>query len=219
MTQCFTSSGAHSAQPSPTLKQLVAQACQYPPGSIGRQEKLNQIIFEIQRSKKIWVDSRIRHEDYEDALQAAWIKFCQKISEYDPTKGEVIDWFNGILKNKLLNARSQINKEQSRRVSTPPDKPDPIGIVPAPKTSSEMLEDTLEWIERDSESLSKLHVRDCPHINCRMLLLRRLPPDEMTWDNLAKELSKPIGTITAFYQRKCYPCLIAFAKKQGYIKP
>ncbi|BAZ13733.1 hypothetical protein NIES4071_55730 [Calothrix sp. NIES-4071] len=219
MTQCSTSSSSHPAQPNPMLKQLVAQACQYPPGSMGRQEKLNQIIFEIQSSKKIWIDSRIYHEDYEDALQTAWINFCQKISDYDPTKGEVIDWFNGILKNKLKNAYSQIKKEQSRRVIPPDDGSDPIGILPDSKTSSPMLEDTLEWIERDGESLSKLHVRNCPNINCKMLLLRRLPPEETTWENLAKEFSTSIGTITSFYQRKCYPCLLAFAKEQGYINP
>lgn len=200
------------------LQQLIAEACQHKSGSWERQKKLNEIVFEIQRSKKIWKDSSVCAEDYEDALQATWILFCKKIGDYDPTKGEVIHWFNGILKNQLKKIRSFNHKEQERRVFKSEEEFDLIENLPASKTPIPILEDTLKWIKSD-EKLSKIHLRNRPNITCKILLLRRLPPEETTWEKLAAEFSVSMGTLSCFYQRKCYPYLLEFAKQQGYINP
>ena len=53
--------------------ELVAQACQYLPGSLGRARFLDKLIREIVKSGQLWKENA---PYYEEALQKTWTLRC-----------------------------------------------------------------------------------------------------------------------------------------------
>lgn len=199
------------------LSQIVEAACEHPSGSLKRQQLLNYLVYQMQQSGKIWSGwGSVDDEDYEEALQQTWLWFCQNISKYNPTKASVITWFNINLKYTLQDVYIKKKKELATKETNFDQELDPIDILPASEEPPRILEQTLQWIETEKQ-LSNIHLCKCPQINCQILLLHRLSPQEKTWQALAQELGVKIGTLTSFYSRKCLPCLLAYGKAQGYI--
>ena len=203
------------------LGQLATEISQYPHGSLKRQQLLNQLIYQMQRSGKIWFGGDIIPQYYEDALQQTWFWFCKNIHKYDASQANVMTWFNAHLKFRLLDIRQEIAKEKKTRVKKSKNEEsnpiDPVDNLPAPNKPQPILEETLEWIETQGGELRSLHVRACPHINCQVLLQHKLPPNEKTWRELAEKFGKRESTLNHFYNHRCLPCLLAFGKEQGYI--
>lgn len=203
------------------LNELLAAICQHPYGSLKRQRLLNQLIYHMQQSGKIWGRGDILPQYYEDALQQTWFWFCRNIHKYDASQANVVTWFNAHLKFRLLDIRQEIAKEQKTRVNKLQDEEsnlvDPVDNLPAPEKPQPILEETLKWIETQGSTLSTLHVRSCPHINCQVLLKDKLPPDVKTWRDLAEKFGKRESTLNHFYNHKCLPCLLDFGRAQGYI--
>ncbi len=203
------------------LNQLVAEIQQHPSGSLKRQRLLNQLIYQMQQSGKIWLGAGIPPQYYEDALQQTWLWFCKNLYKYDASQANVLTWFNAYLKFRLLDIRQEIAKEKKTRVTKSKDEEsnsiDPIDNLPAADKVPPILEETLQWIETQGSELSSLHVRSSPHINCQVLLKHKLPPNAKTWRELAEKFGKRESTLNHFYNHKCLPCLLAFGKAQGYI--
>lgn len=191
------------------LRQLVAETCRHPRGSLERQRGLNQIVYLIQQSGKLLKGYGV--PDREDALQQTWLYFCRNLCEattgcaYDPQQASVITWLNAFLKHRLF--------------SPPPPpivlEPYELDFVHAPQEAQPILEEILEWVKQEGQ-LRRIHLRDRPDINCQVLILRRLPP-ETPWKVLAKEFGAPVATLSNFYQRQCFPRLLNFGKEQGYL--
>jgi len=211
----------HSEDLNEQLNQLATEVCQHPNGSLKRQRLLNQLIYQMQQSRKIWKGSDIQEQYYEDALQQTWFWFCKNIHNYDPSQANVITWFNVHLKYRLLDIRKEIDKEKKTKLTTvkyeESNQIDPIDNLPTPDKPQPILEETLEWIETQGSELRRLHIRSFPHINCQVLLKYKLPPDEKTWRELAEKFGKRESTLNHFYNHKCLPCLLAFGREQGYI--
>ncbi|BAZ21185.1 hypothetical protein NIES4073_20630 [Kalymmatonema gypsitolerans NIES-4073] len=199
------------------LREMVAAACEHPPGSLKRQQLLNQLVYQMQQSGRIWRGwGSVSDEDYEDALQQTWLWFCQNLSQYNSEKGGVINWFNIHLKGRLLDIHRRIAQQQATRVTYFDQELDFIDNLPALGKAQPILEETLEWIKTQG-TLRSLHLCSCPQINCQVLLLRRLPPEEKTWHEIAREFGVAAVTLSSFYRRKCFPCLLAFGRLQAYI--
>jgi hypothetical protein len=203
------------------LKQLATEVCQHPHGSLKRQRLLNQLIFQMQQSGKIWLGNDVIPQYYEDALQQTWFWFCKNIHKYDASQANVITWFNSHLKFRLLDVRREIAIDKKTRATKSEDADknfiDPIDNLPASEKPQPILEETLEWIETQGSKLRSLHVRSFPHINCQELFKHKLPPDVKTWRELAEKFGKRESTLNHFYNHKCLPCLLAFGRAQGYI--
>ena len=203
------------------LAQLVTKVFQHPHGSLKRQQLLNQLIFQMQQSGRIWLGGDIIPEYYEDALQKTWFWFCKNIDNYDASQANVITWFNSHLKFRILDAKQEIAIINSTRATKPKDEElnfiNPVDKIPAPDKPQPILEKTLEWIETQGSELRRRHVRSCPHINCQVLFQHKLPPNEKTWRELAEKFGKRESTLNHFYNHKCFPCLLAFGRAQGYI--
>ncbi|MGD1913052.1 MAG: sigma-70 family RNA polymerase sigma factor [Rivularia sp. (in: cyanobacteria)] len=203
------------------LDKLVAEMRRHPNGSLKRQRLLNRLIYQMQQSGKIWHGGDILPEYYEDALQKTWFWFCKNIHNYDASQANLLTWFNAYLKFRLLDIRQEIAKEKKTRVTKSKDEEsnqiDPIDNLPAPDKVPPILEETLEWIETQGSELRDLHVRSSPHINCQVLLKFKLPPDAKTWRELAEKFDRRESTLNHFYNHKCFPCLLAFGRAQGYI--
>ncbi|MEA5598395.1 sigma-70 family RNA polymerase sigma factor [Rivularia sp. UHCC 0363] len=211
----------HSENLNQQLNQLATEVCQHPKGSLKCQRLLNQLIYQMQQSGKIWKGNDIREQYYEDALQQTWFWFCKNIHNYDASQANVITWFNVHLKYRLLDVRREIAEEEKTKATNlkyeESNPIDPIDNLPAPDKPQPILEETLEWIETQGSELRRLHVRSFPHINCQELLKSKLPPDAKTWRELAEKFGKRESTLNHFYHHKCFPCLLAFGRAQGYI--
>lgn len=212
---------AHSESLNEQLNQLATEVSQHPHGSLKRQQLLNQLIFQMQQSGKIWLGGEVIPQYYEDALQKTWFWFCKNIENYDASQASVITWFNSHLKFRILDVRQEIAEEKKRRATKSEHEElnfiDPVDNLPAPDKPQPILEETLEWIETQGSELRSLHVRSSPHINCQELFKHKLPPDAKTWRELAEKFGKRESTLNHFYNHKCLPCLLAFGRAQGYI--
>lgn len=203
------------------LIQLATEIKKHPKGSLKRQQLLNRLISQMQQSGKIWLGGEMNPQYYEDALQQTWFWFCKNIDNYDVSKASVITWFNNHLHYRLLDIRQQLAIDKKTLATKPKDEElnfiDPVDNFPAPEKPQPILEETLEWIEAQGSELRRIHVRSCPHINCQVLLLLRLPPNQKTWRELAEKFGKRESTLNHFYNHKCLPYLLAFGRAQGYI--
>ena len=205
------------------LRQLVAETCRHPPGSLKRQQHLTKLIRLIKRSKKLWQENT---PYYQDALQQTWLYCCQNLCEagtgqrYNPDRSSVSTWLNQYLRWRLQDFRA----DQAKKVRTTVSQisrlektTDPIDNLAASPDILPMLENVRNWVQNDlGRKLSSLHIQNCPAVTCQVLILRRLPP-ETSWKQLAVEFNLSVSTLSSFYQRQCMPCLRKFGESEGYI--
>lgn len=208
------------------LRQLVEEACRYPPGSSQRRKNLTKIIRLI--SKKLWYEYT---PYYQDALQQTWVYFCQNICEgknntgkaYDPDRATIITWLNYYLKRRLQDFRIEAQKERDKTVTTKIESlgdtnqtTDLVEGLPAEPEVPPLLEQLSKWVQTDPDGeLSQIQIKGS-QVTAQVLIQRRLPPEE-TWKDLAAEFGLPISTLSSFYQRKCLPLLRKFAESEGYL--
>lgn len=200
------------------LEQLVALACSYPVKSLGRRQKLNELVRLVMRSGKLWKENT---PYYNDALQQTWLYFCRNLEQYNPERSSVITWLDNYLKWRLLDFHNKEVQDQVRTTSSPllatEEITNPIENIPASPDIPLILEETYQWVQTDRDGeLRSIHVKDRPDVTCQILILRRLPP-ETPWKTVAKEFNLPSSTAPNFYKRECLPRLRNFALKQGYL--
>jgi DNA-directed RNA polymerase specialized sigma24 family protein len=196
------------------LRLLVQQTCTCAQGSKERQPCLDRLIREIVASGKLLRRGNIPEPDFQDILQKSWIYFCQNLCEattaqhpYDPTRASVITWFNAYLRMRI------VDYWRDRRPLPLPDYWEPV----APPEPPPILEELLAWLEQEQRALLRVHVRDHPEVNCKTLILRRLPPPT-SFKQLAQELQVPETTLQSFYTNQCLPRLRQAGKKLGYLE-
>ena len=209
------------------LRNLVAQACEYPRGSQERQKLLTQIIRLT--ASRLWKEST---SYYQDALQQTWLYFCRNICEastgqaYDPSYGSVVTWLNAYLKHRLQDF--YLNQQREQVIKVPlkvlqsgsgdnSDTIDPVENLAATPQAPPILENVRMWVEADTQGeLRGTYVKGRPDVNCQILILKRLPP-EASWKELSEQFGLPIPTLSSFYQRQCLPRLRKFAEFEGYL--
>lgn len=208
----------------PSIQELIAEACGYPPGHPQRQRRLTQIIRRV--THRLW---RENSPYYQDALQQTWVYFCQNLCEgatgraYDPSRASVVTWLNAYLKRRLQDGYLAVQRQRANTVSPAPVKigadpmPDPVDRLEARPDVPPLLEEVKAWAEQGQDPrLTRTHIAKHAHITCQLLILKRLPP-ETPWKDLAAELQVSVGTLSSFYQRQCLPLLREFGQSQGYL--
>lgn len=204
------------------LRQLVAEACQHPPGSRERQKYLTRIIRLA--TQKLWREST---PYYQDALQQTWVYFCQNLCEsttgacYDRERSSPITWLNTYLKRRLQDGYLDVQKQRVTLLSVTTkgeeESFNPVDNLAASPDIPPLLEEVRKWVLADPQKqLCRTYISDRPDINCQVLILRRLPP-ETPWKTLAEEFGISAGTLSSFYQRQCMPRLREFGKAEGYL--
>lgn len=209
------------------LRQLVTEACSHRAGSAERQKKLTRIIRLI--SNKLWKENT---PYYQDALQQTWVYFCQNICEgntgepYEPTRSSVITWLNFYLKRRLQDFYIDDQKRQALIVSNQTGGQgssdtnytiDPIENLVAKPDVAFLLEEVRRWVKTDPDGeLSRIHITNHPEVTAKVLILRRLPPED-SWKSIAAEFNVSIPTLSSFYQRQCLPRLRNFGESEGYL--
>jgi len=206
------------------LRQLIHEACQFPPENYQRRKRFNQIIRLIQQSRKLW---REQSPYYEDALQEMWLHFSRNLCEKDTAQSynceqcQVIARLNKYLKYRSTDERIEFRENQQRRepkrFSSEGKEIDPLEQIPAPQSLPPLLDAVRAWVEADETGeLRQVHIQGRPDVNCQALILRRLPP-ETKWRDLATEFDISVATLSSFYEKQCRPRLRQFGESEGYL--
>lgn len=228
----------HDADLDRQLRQLMKEACKFPPGSRERRKLLNHLIYKMQQSGAI---AKNGDDCYEEALQQTWIWFSKSFCNFNPEQegASVIGWFKTTLRRRRIDLYRKEKRERDRRYIPPfnPDeeRPDPIEQIVDPCQSPQavlqqriLLETIKNWIEQQSNLLRRKHVSDRPDINCKDLILYRIPSEDRnlknlvegkTWKELAEIFGVPERQLRQCYNQKCLPCLRKFLESEGYPKP
>jgi len=211
---------------SENLKQLVAQACTYPPRSAARQRCVQKIYRLVMKSGKLWNENT---PFYSDALQETWEYCCQHLEEYDSSLSGVTTWIDTRLKWTLHKWRTRQNREQQRQVNhqiTTNDgitrhTLDNLASNPGASRAMQIWQATVRWVQEDPEGkLRQTYFRKRPEINAQVLFLKRFP-SETPWQDIANEFdlnSAQAKDLPKFYNRSCRPLLQEFGVAEGYIE-
>lgn len=210
------------------FNQLICAACACEKESLQRQRHLDQLIRQLMASGKLWRQADVPEADYQDILQRSWVYLCCNLCEattaampYNPQRSSILTWINAYIKMRVLDYRLDIGRMKQERVAkktlTDGTVVDPIAMLPAPVEVPPILQEMLTWLERDSTVLRRVYLRDRPDINCKALILRRLPPNETGWNQLAQEFGVAESTLQGFYRQKCLPRLREAGKQLGYL--
>lgn len=208
------------------LRYLVAEACRHPVGSPQRQSAFSEIFRLVMQSKKLWRESS---PYYADALQEMWEYCFLKVDDpedgYRPDVCRVTTWLDNRLKKILRRYRDRSRRQLNRHAFAIQFEGgqilDPVDSLMAPPDSQfalSMLSHLLNWVREDpSEVLRNRVCAKYPNVNAQTLLLRRLPPVEQAWANIAVELSADKTYIAQWYSRYCNPFLRDWGRTHGYI--
>jgi len=206
------------------LNQSIKEARMHLPRSLERQKLLNEIVGKMQQSNQIWKGWGVVDELYEEALQVTWLWFSKNFCNYDLERGRVMTWFNTYLKFRIRDLcveAAEAKKKQNATQLYDDGVSEPLENIADPLGNSDplsILEETGKWLEQHKSELSRIHIRDREDINAYNLILCRLPTEEKTWKELAKEFGVSTSTLSSFYQRKCFPHLLDFGKSQGWLE-
>ncbi|MBC7969864.1 MAG: sigma-70 family RNA polymerase sigma factor [Verrucomicrobia bacterium] len=210
------------------LSQLICHTCAHAKSSLERRNSLDQLIRQLMASGKLWRRADIPEADFQEILQKSWIYLCGNLCEattaatpYDATRSSIFTWINAYIKMRVLDYRLDIErvKQQRATAKTMDDGNvlDPIELMPAPVDPPPMLQEVLAWVERDSSVLRRIYLRDRPDINGKTLILRRLPPHETSWKQLAQEFGVAETSLQGFYRQQCLPRLKDAGRELGYL--
>ena len=207
------------------LRTLVTEACNHPPKSLERRQKLGEVHRLVMKSGKLW---REYTPYYNDALQEMWEFCCKNPEQYDPTLKSVITWLDDYLKKRLRNLRDARYRQQRREISAlateSGETTDPIANLPARTDIQPVLEiweKTLDWVQADPDNVLRCTCfRKYSNVNCQALILRRFP-SETPWSTIAAEFNltpSEAKDLPKVYSRRCLALLRNFALSQGYVE-
>lgn len=209
------------------LKMLVEDARSFPAGSPERQGAFAEIVRLVMRSGKLWRESTAY---YPDSLQEMW-EYCFRYIDhpekgYDSSVCTVVTWLDDRLKKNLRRYRDRKYRQQKRHVfalrSDEGQFVDPVEALASPADSHTALKiwaSLIRWVQADPEH--RLRQRKCvryPQINAQILLLKRLPPDEQSWEDIAAEFSADKKYIAQWYSRYCNSLLREWGRAEGYLE-
>lgn len=208
------------------LRRLIAQASLCPAGSLERQAIFSEIVQVVLQSRKLWYESSYY---YPDALQEMWEYCFLKLDDpqdgYQPDICEVTTWLDDRLKKILRRYRDRSRRQLNRQVFSMQFEDgqvfDPVDCLvspPDPQPALNIWSDLLNWVTEDPEQ--QLRNRVCakyPWINARLLLLCRLPPNQQSWEAIAKRFNADKTYIAQWYSRYCNACLRDWGRMRGYL--
>ncbi|MGJ3251891.1 MAG: sigma-70 family RNA polymerase sigma factor [Elainellaceae cyanobacterium] len=196
------------------LKQLAMDAQQHPPKSRERQRSLTKLLRLIQRSGKL-AKPRLGQfqtfygEIYAEAQQRLFLFVCDRIDDYSPARGEVLQWINFLMTRRFFIEASRdfmptlpkgLDPKLVRRLSIDeldrhnPNEVNPH-LVPLP------TQQILQCLEEDPEGLfAGCHVVGWPNATFQVIAMRKL--SGYTWHEISSELRININTLSSFYQRR-----------------
>ncbi|MCF2152120.1 hypothetical protein IQ276_038160 [Desmonostoc muscorum LEGE 12446] len=198
------------------LQQLALAAQQHPSGSLARNRFLSKLFREIQDSGELasYRSSCPRQlqgnysEIYAEALQRLFYYMTQRINDYTPDKGRVIQWANGQLKWKFKEAVRDWKEFDKDALILSLDELEQLSCYWVEENLAPSLsEQLIEIVKEDPEGIfQQTYTGKNPQANFRYIALKR-NIEAVSWSQLSQELGIKLVTLSSFYQR----CLDKFA--------
>lgn len=203
------------------LQQLATTAQRHPPGSRDRKKALAQLVSALQKSGQLTRPRRgqfqgFYEEIYREALQRLFVYVCDRIDDYNPTRGRMLQWVNFLLGRRFFIEASRevlptvpkgVDAKTIIRLSLDDlDSNNPSELNP--QLTQSLSEDLKDYLQEDPDGV---FVTTCiakhANANFQHIALRRL--DGYSWKELSEELDLGISTLSSFYQR----CITRFGPK------
>lgn len=197
------------------VQNLILEARKYSQDSRKRNRCLTEVIRIV--APKLW---KYYTPHYADALQQTWVYFAKNVcTTYDPTRASIVTWLNTYLRYRHQDLVNETVNKQHKEVSIDIEWEGKDGTsakvfeIPTRDYGSlSLLDELIEWVQADVDGeLQRTHLKGRPDVNCRSLILLRLPP-ETPWKEISDRVGVSIPTLSSFYRRNCIPYLQAIAE-------
>jgi DNA-directed RNA polymerase specialized sigma24 family protein len=196
------------------LKNLAIEAKESPPGSAQRQRALSHLIREIMGSRSLGHPQRGNwsanlYEDFRnEALSKTYLDICQKLKNYDPERGEVMAWFNTLLKFNFMEVVRKYMRNGLTEIPGALEGPFVLSLTEAEMEKHFSTEEVLtlaqqvrQFLQEDPKGLlEEESIRNYPSVTLKSLLLKKYV-DDLTWDQISKDVDIPFSTLSTFCQR------------------
>ncbi len=184
------------------LTRLMLAAQRHPPLSERRQETLEALFQETQRSGRLWQPRDNFDKDvYEDAVQELFLYICEKVEKYDPSRAPFLGWVNMLLSKRFyILALSIANERYIRRFTTSYEVDELANAQSSDEEVPLLMEQVKQCINYElKELLQSKHMKERPEVNIQILLQRRLAKEK--WKDISADLEIQITSLHNFYQR------------------
>jgi hypothetical protein len=195
------------------LHQLALTAQAHPFGSRARQQVLTQICTILRQPGLLKRRANTREDVWREARQTTLIYVCEKIDNYDPTKGcSFLAWVNGNFKWRQRDAEITVNQPDHTSLDAFLKKDDASGErawedfnfenIFAAASHPDFLSAQLKTLfEEDPDGrFATTHIKGKPEITFQRLVLRVF--HGITYQELSTETGASISTLSSFFQRK-----------------
>lgn len=195
------------------LCRLATEARSYPQKSRERRRALAKLLRALEQSKQLARPRRgqfqgFYNDIYAEAVQRLFVYVCDRIDQYDSSKGTVLQWVNFLLTRRFFIEASRevlptVPKGLDAKTITKIDVSELDRWVVEPNqssASSSLTEELQSYLKADpNQVLQTTHVAKHPEANFQYLALKRL--EGYSWQEISNELNLAISTLSSFYQR------------------
>ncbi len=197
------------------LMTIAQQAQQSSPVSPQRRRLIHRLLSILQRSGQLrhpypprYLASNFYAEAYAIALQQTFRYIYEKIDQYDPKRGSVLQWANFLLKVKMPDAMrelTQIGKGLDTNKITRLTLDDAFEhrnfrMMEQQTSPPSLYQELMQLLEDDPQGqFSQRSVKNAPSVNFQVLALKRL--SGYSWNEISDEVGISISTLASFYQR------------------
>jgi hypothetical protein len=204
-----------------------------------RRQLVSCLMEIINESGRMWQTSvEYSGESWLQTLEYVY----QNLENYDPNRASVITWVNNYYRWRCYDVKIEENTRDPQIMNLPPqyqdqdENPDPLELIADknPDNSQRtlrLLKQIRTWVKTDEE-LNLISVKkELPEVTAAKIILRRLPPEEAEWRELAEEfevkitdkktgeLKLDVSSLSSFYERQCRTRLIEYILSLGYERP
>lgn len=183
------------------LRQFALEAQKHPVGADARKLALHHLLSTIAYSGLL-SRPRIPHhlhglypEIYSESKQRLFSYMCEKIDNYNPEHGGVLQWANFLLRKRFV---PEAIRELAKYRKTSIMSLDDLAYQEAPMTDDGRI--LRDLIEQDPDGLFHTTcIAKNPTVTFQFIALRVLAG--YSWKEISTELDIPVPTLNSFYQR------------------
>ncbi len=190
------------------LKQLAIEAQQHLPNTLKRQQAVQKLLIEIERSGKLkhpqappQFRGHLYQEIYAVAKQRLFCYINEKLDNYDPNR-EVLQWANFLLEKRFPDAIREVTQVckgldlQVKRLTL--DDLDMEEIIVQKDVDEREI---IRYLEEDPEGIFQAeHISKAPHANFQFIALE--VAFGYSFKEISDELALPYQTVVSFYKRR-----------------
>ena len=189
------------------LKQIIKETRSYPEKSLNRRRALNRLLIAVQQSgqlshpqKGLWQEPYYQYLR-DEAISKTLASIYKNLDRYDE-KYSVMQWVNGILKNRFIDVlRAEKPKQNDSWDDLLVEPKIPSKTEEQAKVEREMIKECIE----NSSALKEKHIRDLPKATLAAIVVMKYF-ENLTLKEIAEHFQIPKhSTVASFLARNISP--------------